>query len=76
MFNNRKEVNLITAYLKLLAFAIYFVVAIGFLIPALVSAKDTIAVMCGFAVALVITPIVLVYFVKYVTRLVKAKGKE
>ena len=50
--------------------------AIGLLIPALVSARDTIAVICGFAVALVITPIVLVYFVKYVTRLVKAKGKE
>ena len=67
---------MITAYLKILAFAIYFVVAIGFLIPALVSARDTIAVICGFTVALVITPIFLVYFIKYVTRLVKAKGKE
>lgn len=64
---------MIKAYLKILAFAIYFVVAIGFLIPALVSAKDTIAVICGFAVALVITPVVLFYFIKFIISLIKAK---
>ena len=64
---------MIKAYLKILAFAIYFVVATGFLIPALVSAKDTIAVICGFAVALVITPVVLFYFIKFIISLFKAK---
>lgn len=67
---------MIKAYLKVLAFAIYFVVAIGFLIPALVSAKDTIAVICGFAVALVISPIVLFYFVKFIKSLFKAKENK
>lgn len=67
---------MIKAYLKVLAFVIYFVVSIGFLIPALVSAKDTIAVICGFAVALVITPVVLFYFVKLIISLIKAKENK
>lgn len=49
------------AYVKFVLLIFIFAACYGFVVPSLVSAKDSIAVLCGFVVALVIAPALLFF---------------
>lgn len=49
-------------YVKFVFLIFIFASCYGFVVPSLVSAKDSIAVLCGFVVAIVIAP-AMIFFV-------------